>query len=140
MKKQKYQPYAKIIDLKLEQEEYVRLCDGKSELYLTYTSWERHIKERLSKIENATDLYNFKRYCINQDRVYSNIPELFGSYTLLLITIVFDKIEPCLSIIGIVAAALYFVWYVLIRHKRVIKGSCFFKDIIEVIEKIEKEK
>ena len=140
MKKRNKQPYIEIIDLKSEQEEYVKLCDGKSCLYLTYTSWETHISELLNKFDKATDLYNFKRYCINQDRVFLNSPEMFGSYMILLVTLVLGKIDSYLSILGLATFLFYFMWYGISRHKSIIKGSCFYKDIIEIIEKVEKEK
>lgn len=135
----KKQLYIEIIDLKEEQKEYVKLCNGKSVLYKTYTAWETHIIEILQQFPTSSDLYNFKRYCFNQDRISSKTPELFGSYIALVVTVILDKINPHLSILGIAGCILYFAWYGISQHKTVIKGSCFFKDIIEIIEKIEKE-
>ena len=139
MRKRKKQPYIEIIDLKAEQKEYVNLCNNNSKKYHTYTVWEAHIKNLLKKFISPTDLYNFKRYCVNQDRVFSDTPNLFGSYVVLLLTLILDKFAPYLTIAGFVILLLYSFWHGISQHKTVIKGSCFFKDIIEIIEKIEKE-
>lgn len=139
MRKRKKQPYIEIIDLKAEQKEYVNLCNNNSKKYHTYTVWEAHIKNLLKKFNSPTDLYNFKRYCVNQDRVFSDTPNLFGSYVVLLLTLILDKFAPYLTVAGFVILLLYSFWYGISQHKTVIKGSCFFKDIIEIIEKIEKE-
>lgn len=140
MKKRKKEPYIDIIDLKTEQKEYADLCNGKSKKFQTYTSWESHIKSLLLKFDSPSDLYNFKRYCINQDRVFSNVPNLFGSYVILSITILFDNINPYVPLLGIAALIFYFSAYTIKQQKSIIKESCFFKDIVEIIEKIEKER
>ncbi len=139
MRKRKKQPYIEIIDLKAEQKEYVNLCNNNSKKYHTYTVWEAHIKNLLKKFNSPTDLYNFKRYCVNQDRVFSDTPNLFGSYVVLLLTLILDKFAPYLTVAGFVILLLYSFWHGISQQKNVIKGSCFFKDIIEIIEKIEKE-
>lgn len=139
MRKRKKQPYIEIIDLKAEQKEYVNLCNNNSKKYHTYTVWEAHIKNLLKKFNSPTDLYNFKRYCVNQDRVFSDTPNLFGSYVVLLLTLILGKFAPYLTVAGFVILLLYSFWHGIRQHKTVIKGSCFFKDIIEIIEKIEKE-
>ena len=108
MKKRKKEPYIDIIDLKIEQKEYADLCNGKSKKFQTYTSWESHIKSLLLKFDSPSELYNFKRYCINQDRVFSNVPNLFGSYVILSITILFDNINPYVPLLGIAALIIYF--------------------------------
>ena len=140
MKKRKKEPYIDIIDLKTEQKEYAALCNGKSKKFQTYTSWESHIKSLLLKFGSPADLYNFKRYCINKDRVSSNVPNLFGSYVILSITILFDNINPYVPLLGIAALIIYFSAYTIKQQKSIIKESCFFKDIVEIIEKIEKER
>ena len=140
MKKRKREPYIDIIDLKTEQKEYADLCNGKSKKFQTYTSWESHIKSLLLKFDSPSDLYNFKRYCINQDRVFSNVPNLFGSYVILSITILFNNINPYVPLLGIAALIIYFSAYTIKQQKSIIKESCFFKDIVEIIEKIEKER
>ena len=138
--RRKKQPYIEFINLKVEQKEYVNLCNGKSALYKTYTAWETHIVEILKQFPTSSDLYNFKRYCINQDRISSKTPELFGSYIALVFTVILDRINPYLSILGIAGCILYFAWYGIKQHKNVIRESCFFKDILEIIDKIEEEK
>jgi hypothetical protein len=94
----------------------------------------------LQQFPTSSDLYNFKRYCINQDRISSKTPELFGSYIALVFTVILDKINPYLSILGIAGCILYFAWYGIKQHKNAIRESCFFKDILEIIDKREEEK
>ena len=137
MKKRNKQPYKEIIDLKAEQKEYVKLCNDESELYRTYSSWESHINDLLDKFNSQADLYNFKRFCINQDRVFSNAPVLFDTYVILIITLILDAFFPLITILGAVALLLYAIKLGISRHNTVIKESCFFKDIIEIIEKRE---
>ena len=138
-KRRKKQPYVEIIDLKKEQKEYAKLCRGKSAAYKNYTSWEMHIVEMLEQFPSRDDLYNFKRYCMNQDRIFSKSPELFGSYVILVFTLILEKMNPYLPILGIAICIFYFAWYGIKKQKNVIVESCFFKDIIEIIEKMEKE-
>ena len=127
------------MDLQLEQKKYVKLCNGKSEEFSTYTSWERHIRSLLSKFESPTDLYNFKRYCINLDRVFSYTPSIYATYVILAITLLMEKVIPILTTFGLLLLIVFALWHGMSQHKSIIKGSCFFKDIIEIIEKIEKE-
>lgn len=140
MKKRNKEPYIDIINLKEEQKEYANLCNSKSKKFKTYTAWESHIKAILLEFNSPSELYNFKRYCINQDRVLSNAPNLFGSYIIFAISILLNNINPFLPIIGIIAFILYLVYYIIKQHKSIIQESCFFKDIVEIIEKIEEEK
>ena len=140
MKKRKKEPYIDIIDLKTEQKEYADLCNGKSKKFQTYTSWESHIKSLLLKFDSPSDLYNFKRYCINKDRVSSNAPDLFGSCVVLMFTIILDNIDPYLPLFVVIPFGLYFVYHMIKQQQTIIKESCFFKDIVEIIDEIEKEK
>lgn len=128
-----------LIDLVAEKKEYVKLCNRKSDRFHTYKDWENHIYDLLIKFESPTDLYNFKRYCTNQDRVFSNAPALYGTYVIFAITLLIEKVVPNLTVWGLIILILFSLWYGMIQHKTIIKGSCFFKDIIEIIEKIEKE-
>ena len=139
MRKRVKQPYIHIIDLNAEQKEYVKLCNGKSERFSTYTSWELHIRGLLSKFESPTDLYNFKRYCINHDRVFSYTPSIYTTYVILAITLLMEKVIPILTTFGLLLLIVFALWHGMSQHKSIIKGSCFFKDIIEIIEKIENE-
>ena len=140
MKKRKKEPYIDIIDLKTEQKEYAALCNHKSKKFQTYTSWESHIKNLLTKFESPSDLYNFKRYCINKDRVSSNAPDLFGSCVVLMFTIILDNIDPYLPLFIVIPFGLYFIYHMIKQQQTIIKESCFFKDIVEIIDEIEKER
>lgn len=136
----KSNPYQEIINTHEEQKEYGRLCRRKSKKYIVYTDWEAHIRECLLSFNNSKDLYNFKRYCINIDRSAQKAPEMYMSYILLLIPLYIDAFFKELPSFMINIVALGIMLYAIIQNKRIIRESCFFKDIIEIIEKIEKER
>lgn len=129
--------FHEIFNLKAEYKEYKLLCRCKSKKYKVYTEWESHIRECLSKFKESQDLYNFKRYCMNHNRKLNKAPEMFGSYIILLVTLcinfLFNSIPPCIVFIIAVGIILYNIHL----HKRVIPESYFFKDIIDIIEKME---
>ncbi len=139
MRKLNKQPYVNIINLKEEQKEYVKLCNNKSKKFQDYIAWELHVKKILHKFSSSADLYNFKKYCIIQDRVFSDAPNLFGTYVALLIALILDRVSPELSIMGLILLFLYSTWCGITQHRNVTKGSGFFKDIIEMIDNFEKE-
>lgn len=133
----KKQPYSEIIDLTIERKEYSLLCRGKSEKYRYYTDWEDHITECVKKLPSKKDLDNFKHFCINAQRSISKAPELYVSYTLLLITVFIDewlKNVPSyfwfLPFVGILC-------YAIVQNKILLKESYFFEDVIKIIEKTE---
>lgn len=135
----KNQPYIEVVDLRSERKEYLKLCNGKSGKFKSYTDWQNYISSLLKKFSSLDDLYNFKRYCINQDRIFSNSPELFGSYVILLITLILDELFYGIPIWALAFMFLASAWWGIKQHKEVIKESCFFRDVIEIVEKIEDE-
>ena len=132
-------PYHEIINLKEERNEYARLCNGKSKKFKLYTEWEDHIKALLAGFRTPQDLYNFKRYCINAARAQEKAPEMFIAYIGLLIPLYVDTMFK-----GIPAFLTLFCFagiliYALVQNKKLAKESYFFKDIIDVIESLEKD-
>lgn len=130
-------PYQEIINLKEERKEYARLCSGKSKKFKLYTEWEAHIKELLADFRTPQDLYNFKRYCINTDRSQEKAPEMFIAYISLLIPLYVDTLFK-----GIPAFLTLFCFagiliYALVQNKKLAKESCFFKDIVDIIDVME---
>lgn len=137
MKKQ--QPYKEIIYLREEREEYVRLCNGKSTKYKYFTDWEAHIRERLLLIKDPQDLYNFKRYCMNVDRKARIAPEMFMSYFLLLIPLYIDAFFEGFPALIKMIVAISSIIFVIAQNIKM-KQECYIShDILEIIEKIEKE-
>ena len=132
-------PYKEIIDLNAERKEYSRLCNGKSRIFKVYTEWEDYIKRLLSGFNSPKDMYNFKHYCINAARAQEKAPEMFLAYIGLMIPLYLDAIWEGMPafitlffLVGILA-------YAIIQNKKLAKESCFFKDIIDIIEMIEKD-
>ena len=132
-------PYHEIINIKEERKEYARLCNGKSKKFKLYTEWEDYIKALLADFRTPQDLYNFKRYCINAARAQEKAPEMFLAYIGLMIPLYLDAIWEGMPafitlffLVGILA-------YAIIQNKKLAKESCFFKDLIDIIEMIEKD-
>lgn len=130
-------PYHEIINIKEERKEYARLCNGKSKRFTLYTEWEEHIKELLSRFSSSQDLYNFKHYCMNADRVQEKTPDMHLAYVGLLIPLYLDTFfDEMPAILTLVLAGILLI-YVIIQNKKIAKESCFFKDIIDIIEDLE---
>ena len=132
-------PYHEIINLIEERKEYARLCSGKSKKFKLYTEWEAHIKELLADFRTPQDLYNFKRYCINAARSQEKAPEMFIAYIGLLIPLYLDTFWDGMPVILAPIFLVAILAYAIIQNKKLAKESCFFKDIIDIIEMIEKD-
>ena len=132
-------PYHEIINLKEERNEYARLCNGKSKKFKLYTEWEDHIKALLAGFRTPQDLYNFKRYCINAARAQEKAPEMFIAYIGLLIPLYLDTFWDGMPVILAPIFLVAILAYAIIQNKKLAKESCFFKDIIDIIEMIEKD-
>lgn len=135
----KHPPYREIINIKEEREEYGRLCNGKSGKFKLYSEWEEHIKGLLSDFSSPKDLYNFKRYCINADRTQAKVPDMFLAYIGMLLPIYIDTIWKDMPAILTLLAFFGISIYVLVQNKKLAKESCFFRDVVEIIEELEKE-
>ena len=132
-------PYQEIINLKEERKEYARLCSGKSKKFKLYTEWEAHIKELHADFRTPQDLYNFKRYCINTDRSQEKAPEMFIAYIGLLIPLYLDTFWDGMPVILAPIFLVAILAYAIIQNKKLAKESCFFKDIVDIIDEIEKD-
>ena len=132
-------PYQEVINLKEERKEYARLCSGKSKKFKLYTEWEAHIKELLADFCTPQDLYNFKRYCINTDRSQEKAPEMFIAYIGLLIPLYLDAIWEGMPALITLFFLVGILTYAIIQNKKLAKESCFFRDMIDIIDEIEKD-
>ena len=126
-------------NLKEERNEYAKLCSGKSKKFKLYTEWEAHIKELLADFCTPQDLYNFKRHCINADRSQEKAPEMFIAYIGLLIPLYLDTFWDGMPVILAPIFLVAILAYAIIQNKKLAKESYFFKDIIDVIESLEKD-
>jgi hypothetical protein len=132
-------PYHEIINLKEERNEYAKLCSGKSKKFKLYTEWEAHIKELLADFRTPQDLYNFKRYCINADRSQEKAPEMFIAYIGLLIPLYVDTMFKGIPAFLTLFCFVGILVYALVQNKKLAKESCFFRDMIDIIDEIEKD-
>ena len=135
----KKHPYHEIINLKEERNEYAKLCSGKSKKFKLYTEWVAHIKELLTDFRTPQDLYNFKRYCINAARSQEKAPEMFIAYIGLLIPLYLDTFWDGMPVILAPIFLVAILAYAIIQNKKLARESCFFKDIIDIIESMEKD-
>ena len=135
----RHPPYHEIINIKEECKEYARLCNGKSNKFKLYTEWEDHIKGLLSDFRSPKDLYNFKRYCLNADRTQEKAPDMFFAYIGMLLPIYIDTIWKDTPALLTVACFVGVFIYAIVQNKKLARESCFFKDIVEIIEKLESD-
>ena len=133
----RHPPYHEIINIKEECKEYARLCNGKSNKFILYTEWEDHIKGLLSDFRSPTDLYNFKRYCINADRTQEKAPDMYFAYIGMLIPIYVDIIWKDMPAFLAIISFTGILAYAMVQNKKLAKESCFFKDVVEIIEEVE---
>ncbi len=133
----KHPPYHEIINIKEERKEYDRLCSGRSKKFRFYSEWEDHIKSLLSDFGSPKDLYNFKRYCINFDRTQAKTPEMYYAYIGMLLPIYIDKIWKDMPTYFTIVCFVLIVGYTIIQNKKLARESCFFKDVVEIIEELE---
>ena len=130
-------PYHEIINLKEERKEYARLCNGKSKKFKLYTEWEDHIKALLADFRTPQDLYNFKRYCINAARAQEKAPEMYVAYICLLIPLYLDTFWDGMPVILAPIFLVAILAYAIILNKRLAKESCFYRDIVDIIDVME---
>ena len=134
----KKNPYESIINFKVEQKEYARLCNGKKSKFRAYSDWEAHIEDLLSNISTTKDLYNFKHYCINKARVQEKAPEVYLTCIVLMITVYIEKLMSIsIPTLPIMVAFLILLNYVIPQNSRITKECYFYKDIIGIVEKVE---
>ena len=134
----KKNPYAEIIDLDKELKEYKKLCRCRSKKFAYYTDWEKYICKLLEKFETDIDLYNFKRYCMNYGRTATTIPGIYINIMILYITIFIDKCVTELNFLVWLFIMLLSVILILAQNISYNNEDYFYKDIIEIIESLEK--
>lgn len=130
-------PYREYLDLKLERKEYSRLCKSKSKKYRYYSEWEKHIEDSLLKFQTSEDLCNFKHFCINYDRSLSRLPEILGLYFPLIISLYLDRIFNQISVLVWILLLMFYICFWFVQHKNAILESYFYKDILQIVEKVE---
>ena len=116
----KNNPFPEIMNFNAERNEYIKLCKCESEKYTYYSEWKQHVAECIQKITNTDKLEDFRHYCISRKRTTSKGPELFGTYTGLLIgtyaTMLLDHylnsfVYSIVSIIALTCAVIFLLCY-----------------------------
>lgn len=133
----KHPPYHEIINIKEERKEYGLLCNAKSKKYRLYSDWEDHIKCLLSDFRSPKDLYNFKRYCMNADRTQEKAPDMFYGYIGILLPIYIDTIWKDMPALLTILCFVGILAYTIVQNKKLARESCFFRDVVEIIEELE---
>ena len=93
----------------------------------------------LADFSTPQDLYNFKHYCMNADRSQEKAPDMHLAYIGLLIPLYVDTIFDGMPAILTLTLVVILLICVIIQSKKLAKESCFFKDVINIIESIEGE-
>lgn len=133
-------PYKEIIDLATERKEYFLLCKCKSKKYTLYSQWEDHIKAQLARFRSATDMNNFKRYCINISRGQAEMPNMFTTCIGWVVAIYIGKMCANSPDYTILALLLMMFICLIICGMKLKRQKCFYDDIINIIDSLEAEK
>lgn len=135
----KHSPYYEIIDLNSELKEYRRLCRCKSKKYRYYSDWKKQMIEYFSAFSSQESLGNFKHYCINIERTTKGVPNLYLNFMILFATVFIDKFVLNINEFLWLTIVLITFIFVLLFDNRYNKETCFYKDIVNIIEEIEKQ-
>ena len=136
----KYKPYREILDLQSELKEYKRLCKSKSKKFTYYSDWKSHIISLISKIDSPEKVNNFKHYLINYKRVNKSVTALYIPIIIFVMTVVFNQQEFKSNLVVITIWLLYVVIKTIKENVNYNKNLFFYKDIIDIIDEIEREK
>ena len=131
-----------VFHLEEEQREYQLFCKGQSKKYQVYSEWEAHISEVLMRLDSKEKLYNFKRFCISNNRVQARASDMYVNAVGVLLSAFAGSVITTQPLVGILTlvAVIAFLGVLIVQNKRIIKESYFFEDVLKVIEKIEKSK
>lgn len=142
----KRNPYKEIINLKKEVKEYKKLCRNNSKKFKHYSDWENHIRTILEGFTDKDNLYDFKRFCMYCERKNAPVSSIFMGimilYTPFAINAYAQRLNNqgllfCIFIISIIVIGLFgLIYFKTIRYNNEVY---FYKDIVEIIEKMEKQ-
>ena len=134
----KHQPYREILDIRSELKEYKKLCRNKSRKFTYYSDWKYHIINLVTKTESAEKIDNFKHYLLNRKRVNKSINTPYVPLIIFVMTIVFSQQVFNSNLKVILIGLMYVVFLTLKEHENNNKIFYFYKDLIEIIDEIEK--
>ena len=134
----KTQPYSEIINLSAELKEYKKLCKGKSKKFTYYLDWKKYISEKLTKLESHDKVENFKHFILNHNRVNKNINTYFVTIMIFCLNFYINKIIAEYDWLTITIFILFIIFQLLFQSDANEKEYCFYCDLIEIVEEIEK--
>ena len=132
----KHTLYYEIMDLRKEQKQYIKLCNGRSKKFKYYSDWEDYIVSCLAKFGSPKDLYNFKHFCMNAERTNKQIPDLFVNYLIIAISICINLNLPHGWIAWVFALPLW-TFFLILGSDKYRKENLFYRDLVSIIEKVE---
>lgn len=135
----KYAPYSEIINISEELKEYRRLCRRKSKKFTYYLDWKKYISEKVSRLDTPDKRENFKHYLINHNRVNKNTNSYFITLMIFCMNPFINYYTPKSNIINIIITISIILFLLLFSHDANNKEYCFYCDLIEVLEEIEKK-
>lgn len=136
----KKQPYYEIINIQKELNEYKKLCKNKSKKFKYYLDWKHYMKPMLERLDDDVKISNFKHYIINMKRTENNLNQVYVAIILFAYTSLITFVKMDLNIISGAFLIMVLLFMALLSHDDYNKDCCFFSDVIEIIEEIEKER
>lgn len=135
----KYAPYSEIIDISEELKEYRKLCRGKSKKFIYYLDWKKYISEKLSRLDTPDKKENFKHYLINHNRVNKNTKSYFITLMIFCMNLYINKIDAKFNFLSLTISITIILFQMIYQSDIYEKEYCFYCDLIEILEEIEKE-
>lgn len=135
----KHAPYSEIIDISEELKEYRKLCRGKSNKFIYYLDWKKYISEKLSRLDTPDKKENFKHYLISHNRVNKSVDSYFVTFMLFCATTLINKLNIVYDIVSLIVTILIILLEIIYQVNFHDKEYCFYCDLIEILEEIEKK-
>ncbi|MCM1474354.1 MAG: hypothetical protein NC040_09865 [Muribaculaceae bacterium] len=135
----KHAPYSEIIDISEELKEYRKLCRGKSKKFIYYLDWKKYISEKISRLDTPDKKENFKHYLINHNRVNKNTNSYFITLMIFCMNLYINKIDVKFNFLSLTISIIIIIFQMIYQSDVYEKEYCFYCDLIEILEEIEKE-
>lgn len=135
----KYEPYLEIIDISAELKEYRKLCRGKSKKFIYYLDWKKYISEKISRLDTPDKKENFKHYLINHNRVNKNTNSYFITLMIFCMNLYINKIDAKFNFFSLTISIIIILFQMIYQSDVYEKEYCFYCDLIEILEEIEKK-
>lgn len=135
----KHIPYSEIIDISAELKEYRKLCRRKSKKFKYYLEWKEYISEKISRLDTPDKKENFKHYLINHNRVNKNTNSYFITLMIFCVNLYINKIDVKINFLSLTISIIIIMFQMIYQSDVYEKEYCFYCDLIEILEEIEKK-